>query len=97
LYFSDGTLGSNGSAQAITAPAGTYIHIYDRDYNPINGTAVYPGTTGGTVNVTGNQSYATGFGVSLYDAHELAKELFIGSGPGYGEYGFSFTVTVPFT
>jgi len=36
------------------------------------------------------------FGVSLYDSHELEKDLYIGSGPAYGEYGFAFTVTTHF-
>ena len=97
LYFSGGTVGGGGFAQATPAPSGTYIHIYDRDYNPNTGTAIFPGATGGTVDVVGNRSYSTGFGVSLYDAHELAKELFIGGGPGYGEYGFSYTISIPFT
>jgi len=97
LYFSNGILGTNGLAQATAAPNGTYIQIYDRDYNPITGTATYPGASGGLAYVYGNTSFDPGLGVSLYDAHELAKELFIGSGPTYGEYGFSFTVTVPFT
>ena len=37
------------------------------------------------------------FGVSLYDTHEMEKDLYIGSGATYGEYGFAFNVTVHFS
>ncbi len=103
LLFSDGSPtvlsdGSQGPAVAQLASSGTSLYMYDRDYSTITG-PIYPGATGGTLSINGDASFYNGFGVSLYDAHEIAKELFLGAGSTqtYGEYGFGFTVTVPFT
>ena len=97
LYFSDGVVnGPNNTVIAQTAAYSNAIFMYDRDYSTVTG-PVYPGATGGTTTISGGASFFPGFGVSLYDAHEIAKELFVGNtGQSYGEYGFGFTVTVPF-
>ncbi len=86
LFFSDGT----GTGPASTAPAGTYINIFDRDVG------LYPGAAPGSVQVNGGGLFIPGYGVSLFDPHELQKQLFVpsGSAPPYGEYGFSYEVSV---
>jgi hypothetical protein len=85
LYFSDGS-----AVSATIPPAGTYINMYDRDVGQ------YPGASPGNVQITGQSSFEPGIGISLYDAHELAKDLIVGAGPTYGEYGFAMDVTVKF-
>ena len=95
LYFSDGT-----GASAVPASAGTYLHIYDLwAGNPEPITNPHPGALFGDVYVNGSTSFYSGFGVSLYDFHELEKDLYLvaGSTQTYGEYGFAFNVTVNFT
>ncbi len=92
LYFADGT-----SVAATPAPNGTYLDIFDRwAGNPQPDTNPHPGASFGDVFVTGKTSFLSGFGVSLYDSHELEKDLYIGSGPTYGEYGFAYNITVHF-
>ena len=93
LYFSDGT------GPAVPASAGTYLHIYDLwagNPDPINNP--HPGASFGDIYVNGSTSSYPGFGVSLYDHHELEKDLYLapGSTQTYGEYGFAFDVTVHF-
>ena len=90
LYFSDGT------GPAVPASAGTQLHIYDLFAGNSDGN--HPGASVGDVYVNGSTSFDPGFGVSLYDHHELEKDLYLGAGSTqtYGEYGFAFTVTVHF-
>ena len=88
LYFADGT-----GVTARPAPAGTYVDIYDAWAGDDSG---HPGAALGDVFVNGKTSFYQGYGVSLYDTHELEKDLYIGSGPQFGEYGFAFNVTVHF-
>jgi hypothetical protein len=92
LYFADGV--GNGAAPAVAtlAPKGTYLDIY----NLYVGDPGHPGASAGDVFVNGTNSFYPGPGVSLLDFHELEKDLYIGSGPSYGEYGFAFNVTVRF-
>ncbi len=95
LYYSDGTGGP-----AVPATTGTYLHIYDRYAgNPDPVTDPHPGASSGDIYVNGSTSFYSGFGVSLYDFHELEKDLYIapGSTQTYGEYGFAFDVIVHFT
>ena len=68
------------------------MNLYDRDVG------LYPGTSPGNVIVTGSTSFAAGFGVSLYDPHELEHDLYLSSASPqiYGEYGFAYTVTIHF-
>ena len=97
LYFANGV--ANGSAPAVATPAqnGTYIDMWDVwAGNPEPNTNPHPGAAFGDIYINGNTSYYPGFGVSLYDTHELEKDLYIGSGPTDGEYGFAFNVTVQF-
>ena len=91
LYFSDGT------GPAVPASAGTQLHIYDLYAGNSDGN--HPGTSFGDIYVDGTTSFYPGFGVSLYDHHELEKDLYLaaGSTQTYGEYGFAFDVTVHFT
>ena len=86
LYFADGS-----SIAATPAPGGTYINMSDRYVGQ------YPGASPGNVLITGQSMFEPGIGISLFDAHELEKDLFIGSGPTYGEYGFVMDITVKFT
>lgn len=88
LYFADGT-----GVAAQMAPAGTYVDIFDAWAGDNSG---HPGAALGDVFVDGKTSFYQGYGVSLYDTHELEKDLYLGSGPGYGEYGFAFNITVHF-
>jgi hypothetical protein len=88
LYFVDGT-----SITAQLAPVGTYLDIYDAWAGDNSG---HPGAALGDVYVNGKTSFYQGYGVSLYDTHELEKDLYIGSGPRFGEYGFAFNVTIHF-
>ena len=93
LYFSDGT------GAAVPAEAGTQLHIFDLFAgNPDPITDPHPGASLGDLYVNGSTSFYQGFGVSLYDAHELEKDLYLapGSTQTYGEYGFAFDVTVHF-
>ena len=97
LYFASGA--SNGTLPAIAslAPTGTYIDMWDIwAGNPQPVTNPHPGAAFGDVFINGKTDYYPGFGVSLYDTHELEKDLYIGSGPTNGEYGFAFNVTVQF-
>ena len=95
LYFSGGSV-------ATSAPQGTYVDVFNLwAGNPEPGISPHPGAAFGDSFVTGQGwSYSPAdqapFGVSLYDSHELEKDLYIGSGPTYGEYGFAFTVTAHF-
>jgi hypothetical protein len=94
LNFSDGT------GPAVPASTGTYLHIYDLwagNPDPVNNP--HPGASAGDVYVNGTTPFYPGFGVSLYDHHELEKDLFLapGSTQTYGEYGFAFDVTVHFS
>ena len=94
LYYSDGTGGP-----AVPATTGTYLHIFDRYAgNPDPVTDPHPGASSGDVYVNGSTSFYSGFGVSLYDFHELEKDLYIApdSTQTYGEYGFAFDITVHF-
>ncbi|HEY4313433.1 MAG TPA: dockerin type I domain-containing protein [Pirellulales bacterium] len=88
LYFADGS-----SVTAATAPAGTYLDVWDRWAGDTVG---HPGAALGDVFVNGKTSFYQGYGVSLFDAHELEKDLYIGSGPTNGEYAFAFNITVHF-
>lgn len=93
LYFSDGT------GTAVPASAGTQLHIFDLwAGNPDPVANPHPGASFGDIYVNGSTSSYPGFGVSLYDAHELQKDLYLapGSTQTYGEYGFAFEVTVHF-
>ena len=93
LYFSDGT------GPAVPASPGTQLHIYDLwAGNPQPVTNPHPGASFGDVYVNGATSFYAGFGVSLFDHHELEKNLYLapGSTQTYGEYGFAFDVTVHF-
>ena len=66
---------------ATTAPVGTYIDMYDLwAGNPEPTTEPHPGAAFGDVYITGQKSFYTGYGVSLYDAHEMEKDLYIGEG-----------------
>jgi hypothetical protein len=92
LYFADGT-----SVAATPAQDGTYIDIFDLwAGNPQPTTNPHPGAAFGDVFVNGTTSYYPGFGVSLFDAHELEKDLYIGAGATYGAYGFAYVVTAHF-
>jgi len=93
LYFSDGT------GAAVPASTGTQLHIYDLwagNPDPVNNP--HPGASFGDVYLNGTTPFYSGFGVSLYDHHELQKNLYLaaGSTQTYGEYGFAFDVTVHF-
>ena len=98
LYFSDGTInGPNNTVVATPAPVGTYIDMYDLwAGNPEPTTDPHPGAASGDVYVTGQSSFEQGYGVSLYDTHEMEKDLYFGSGNTYGEYGFAFDIVVHF-
>ncbi len=65
--------------------------------NPQPVTNPHPGAAFGTATITGQSSFEAGYGVSLYDTHEMEKDLYVGSGPTYGEYGFAFDITVHFS
>ena len=92
LFVSDGTV--TGPMAAVPVATGTYVTVYDRDVG------LFPGAALGTVQVTGGAvgvgPFVPGYGVSLLDPHELQKELYVGAGsqPSYGEYGFSYEVSV---
>jgi hypothetical protein len=93
LYFSDGT------GPAVFASAGTQLHIFDLwAGNPAPLTDPHPGASLGDLYVDGAAAFYPGFGVSLYDAHELEKDVYLAanSTQTYGEYGFAFDVTVHF-
>jgi hypothetical protein len=94
LFFSDGT------GPAVPASTGTHLHIYDLwagNPDPVNNP--HPGASFGDVYVNGTTPFYSGFGVSLFDQHELEKDLHLaaGSTQTYGEYGFAFDVTVHFS
>ncbi len=102
LYYSNGVgCGVNHSGPVVAQPAssGTFLNIYDLYAgNPDPMTAPHPGASFGNVIVTGTTSLASGFGVSLYDPHELEHDLYLSSTSAqtYGEYGFAYTVTMYF-
>ncbi len=89
LYYSDGT------GAAVPASAGTHLQVADRFVADQVG---HPGAAAGTVDITGTTLTQPGFGVSLFDVHELSKHLYIGAGSTqkFGEYGFAYNVTVNF-
>ncbi len=92
LYFSDG---SNTTAAASPAAAGTRLKITNRFVG------TYPGAADNLtapVQVTGTSGQIAGYGVSLYDPHELEKDLYLAAGTTqtYGEYGFAYQVVVSF-
>ena len=66
--------------------------------NPDPVTEPHPGAGYGNTIVSGTTSFAPGFGVSLYDPHEIEHDLYLSSASTqtYGEYGFAYTVTVHF-
>jgi hypothetical protein len=100
LFFSSGIgTGPGGTAPfAVPAVPGTYIDVWDLwAGNPEPTVSPHPGASFGDVYVNGSTSFYPGFGVSLYDTHELEKDLYIGSGPANGEYGFAFDVVVHFS
>ncbi|HTU26846.1 MAG TPA: PEP-CTERM sorting domain-containing protein [Pirellulales bacterium] len=99
LYFSDGTInGPHNTVVATEAPVGTYIDMYDLwAGNPEPTLDPHPGAAFGDVYITGQSSFEAGYGVSLYDTHEMEKDLYIGSGDAYGEYGFAFDIVVHFS
>ena len=68
----------------------TYINMFDRDVG------LFPGAAAGNVQFSGATLFVPGYGVSLFDPHELQKQLFLGPGSEqtYGEYGFSYEVSV---
>ncbi|HEV2969474.1 MAG TPA: hypothetical protein VGY55_05735 [Pirellulales bacterium] len=92
LFFSDGT--GTGPTATVPASSGTYMAVYDRDVG------LYPGAAPGTVQFTGGIAgvgpFVPGYGVSLFDPHELQKKLYFGAASTqyYGEYGFSYEVSV---
>ena len=92
LYFADGS-----SVAAMPAPLGTTIDMFNSwAGNPLPVTDPHPGAAFGDVVLNGKTTFYQGYGVSLYDVHELEKDLYIGGGPRYGEYGYAFNVTVHF-
>lgn len=100
LYFSNGNpTGPSGTGPvAVPAVPGTYIDTWDLwAGNPEPTVSPHPGASFGDVYINGTTSFYPGFGVSLYDTHELEKDLYIGSGPASGEYGFAFNVVVHFS
>ncbi|MGA2259221.1 MAG: autotransporter-associated beta strand repeat-containing protein, partial [Thermoguttaceae bacterium] len=97
LYYSNGIgSGANQTGPVVAQPAsaGTFLDIYDLWV----GDPGHPGASSGTVSVNGTTSFASGFGVSLTDPHELAHDLYLSatSTQTYGEYAFAYTVTVHF-
>jgi autotransporter-associated beta strand protein len=99
LYFSDGLPNSHSPVVAQPASSGTFLNIYDLwAGNPYPVTNPHPGASAGNVVLTGTTSSAAGFGVSLYDPHELEHDLYLSSTSTqtYGEYGFAYTVTMHF-
>ena len=92
-------MNQTGPVVAQPASAGTFLNIYDLwAGNPDPLTDPHPGAVFGNTIVTGTTSFASGFGVSLYDPHELEHDLYLSSTSTqtYGEYGFAFTVTINF-
>jgi autotransporter-associated beta strand protein len=102
LYYSSGLPGgANPIGPVLAQPAspGTFLNVYDLwAGNPDPSTYPHPGAAFGNVLLTGATSYAPGFGVSLYDPHELEHDLYLSSTSTqtYGEYGFAYTVTMHF-
>ncbi|HEY1598759.1 MAG TPA: dockerin type I domain-containing protein [Pirellulales bacterium] len=97
LYFSSGLSNNSLPAVASLAPTGTYIDMWDTwAGNPQPVTNPHPGAAFGDVYINGKTDYYPGFGVSLYDSHELEKDLYIGPGPTNGEYGFAYNLTIQF-
>ena len=88
MFFSDGT--GAGPTAATAASSGTSINVFDRDVGS------FPGAAPGNVQFSGSTLFVPGYGVSLFDPHELQKQLFLGDGSSqtYGEYGFSYEVSV---
>jgi len=102
LYYSNGLPNSTtpvGPVAAQPASPGTFMDIYDLwAGNPYPTTNPHPGASSGNVILSGTTNCATGFGVSLYDPHELEHDLYLSSTSTqtYGEYGFAYTVTMHF-
>ncbi|MGO9110928.1 MAG: autotransporter-associated beta strand repeat-containing protein [Thermoguttaceae bacterium] len=97
LYYSNGIgcgVNQTGPVLAQPASAGTFLNLYDLWV----GDPGHPGASSGTVSVSGTTPFASGFGVSLTDPHELTHDLYLSSTSTqtYGEYGFAYTVTVHF-
>jgi autotransporter-associated beta strand protein len=90
LFYSDGT----GTA-AVPAVPGTWLNFFDR--YPNNSDGLHPGASAGNFNLTGSAATG-GFAISLYDFHEVEKDLVLSpaSSQTYGEYGYAFDVTIPF-
>jgi hypothetical protein len=88
LFFSDGA--GTGPMPASLASSGTYVNVFNRDVGS------FPGAAPGNVQFSGSTLFVPGYGVSLEDPHELQKQLFLGAGSSqtYGEYGFSYEVSV---
>ena len=89
LYFSDGTT----TGPAVVAGAGTSVAVTNRDAGAL------PGSVAGTLTLSGTSSFQAGYGVSLLDPHELGTFLFLAanSNQTYGEFGFSYEVSVTLT
>jgi hypothetical protein len=89
-------VGSN--AVAAPASAGTSMQVYD--WFAGNSDGNHPGAGSGVVTISGTSTVTpSGITVSLTDFHELEKDLILGPGSTqtYGEYGFAFDVTIPFS
>ncbi len=91
LFYSDGT----GTAAAAAVP-GTKLNFFD--LFPNNSDGLHPGASAGDFNLTGSAATG-GFGISLYDFHEVEKDLILSptSSQTYGEYAYAFDVTIPFS
>ena len=72
------------------------MNFFDR--YPNNSDGLHPGASAGNFNLTGSAATG-GFGISLYDFHEVEKDLVLSatSSQTYGEYGYAFDVTIPFS
>lgn len=91
---------SNGGA-AVPAAAGVSLNIIERfPGNAPNGASNatnHPGaatTAAGLITISGGTNIVPGFSISLFDTHELAKDLILGGSTATGEYGFAYEVTV---
>ena len=91
---------SNGGA-AVPAAAGVSLNVIERfPGNAPNGASNatnHPGaatTAAGLITISGSTNIVPGFSISLFDTHELAKDLILGSATATGEYGFAYEVTV---
>ena len=89
---------AGSDAVAAPASAGTSMQIYDLYAGNSDGHHLGGGS--GVVTISGSSTVTpSGITVSLTDYHELEKDLFLGAGSTqtYGEYGFAFDVTIPFS